>query len=60
MAAPGEPDLAQPGPVDGLAGDEGGAAGGAVLLGVGVGEHHALAGEPVDVGRPVPHDMPWL
>jgi hypothetical protein len=53
---PGEAHLAQPGPVDGLAGDEGGAARGAVLLGVGVGEHHALAGEPVDVRGSVPHD----
>ena len=38
-----------------LAGDEGGAPGGAALLGVGVGEDGALVGDAVDVGRAVAH-----
>src|SRR5271168_4066075 len=39
-----------------LAGDEGGAAGGAALLAVPVGEDRALLTDPVDVGRAVAHD----
>ena len=38
-----------------LAGDEGGAAGGAGLLPVPVGEHRALTADPVDVRRAVAH-----
>ena len=38
-----------------LAGDEGGAAGGAGLLGVEVGEDRAFVGDAVDVGRAVAH-----
>ncbi len=49
------PDLAQPGPVDALAGDERRSAGGAALLAVGVGEAHALVRDPVDVRRAVAH-----
>ena len=48
-------DLGQAGAIDALPGDEGRAAGGAGLLTVGVGEHHAFLGEPVDVGRVVAH-----
>jgi hypothetical protein len=51
----GHPDLAQTGPVHALAGDERRPAGRAALLAVGVGEAHALVGDPVDVGRPVTH-----
>src|SRR5262245_23624077 len=39
-----------------LAGDEGGAPGGAALFAVRVCEHHALARHAVDVRRPVSHD----
>ena len=49
------PDLAQPGPEHALAGDERRPAGRAALLAVGVGEPHALVGDPVDVGRAVAH-----
>jgi hypothetical protein len=38
-----------------LPGDEGRAAGGAALLGIVVGEHHALAGEAVDARGLVSH-----
>jgi hypothetical protein len=47
----GHADLAQAGAEDALAGDEGGAAGGAALLTVVVGEHHAFVGDAVDVRR---------
>ena len=49
------PDLAQPGAVDALTGDERGPTGGAALLTVRVGEAHALVGEPVDVRGAIPH-----
>jgi hypothetical protein len=39
-----------------LSGDEGGAACGATLLAVEVGEHRAFSGDAVDVRRPVAHD----
>ncbi len=51
----GNADLAQPGPVDALAGDERRAAGSAALLAVGVREAHPLVGDTVDVRRPVAH-----
>ena len=47
-------DLQQAGAKRGLAGDECGAAGGAGLLGVVVGEDRALLGDAVDVGRRYP------
>ena len=47
--------LGQPGADRVLAGDERGAAGGAALLAVVVGEGHALVGDAVDVGRAVAH-----
>ena len=51
----GQADLGQPGADRRLAGDEGGAPGGAALLAVPVGEERALLGDPVDVGRAVAH-----
>ena len=51
----GHPHLGQPGADRVLAGDEGGAARGAALLGVVVGEGHAFVGDAVDVGRAVAH-----
>jgi hypothetical protein len=42
-----------------LAGDESGAARGAALLPVPVGEQRAFLGDAIDVGRPVAM-MPWL
>ena len=51
----GQPDLAEPGAEDALAGDERRAPGGAALLAVGVGEAHPLVGDPVDVRRAVAH-----
>ena len=48
-------DLGEAGADRRLAGDEGGAAGGAALLAVPVGEHRALVGDAVDVGRLVAH-----
>ena len=48
-------DLGQAGAHAVLAGDERRPAGGAALLGVVVGEHHAFLGHPVDVGRLVAH-----
>ena len=51
----GKPDLQQPGAHRALAGDEGGAAGGAGLLAVIVGEDRAFVGDAVDVGRAVAH-----
>ena len=51
----GDADLREAGAIDALPGDEGGAARGAGLLAVGVGEHHAFLGEAVDVGRLVAH-----
>ena len=47
--------LAQPGAEHALAGDERRTARRAALLGIGVGEQHALFGYTVDVGRPVAH-----
>jgi hypothetical protein len=52
----GHADLGQSGPVRVLAGDEGGASGGAALLAVVVGEPGAFRGDAVDVGGPVTHD----
>ena len=51
----GQADLGEPGAQRVLAGDEGGAAGGAALLAVEVGEADALVGEAVDVRRLVAH-----
>ena len=51
----GQADLGQAGADRRLAGDEGGAPGGAALLAVPVGEQGALFGDPIDVRRPVPH-----
>ncbi len=51
----GQPDLQQPGPQRALSGDEGGAAGGAGLLAIIVGEDRALVGDAVDVGRAIAH-----
>ncbi len=51
----GQPDLQEAGAHRALAGDEGGAAGGAGLLAVVVGEEPALLGQPVDVGGAVAH-----
>ena len=48
-------DLGQAGAQAGLAGDERRPAGGAALLGVVVGEHHAFLGDAVDVGRLIAH-----
>ena len=48
-------DLRQAGAERRLAGDEGGAARGAALLAVLVGEHRAFLGDAVDVGRLVAH-----
>ena len=48
-------DLGQAGAQAGLAGDERRPAGGAALLGIVVGEHHAFLGDAVDVGRLVAH-----
>ena len=48
-------DLGEAGADRRLAGDEGGAAGGAALLAVPVGEQRALLGDAVDVGRAVAH-----
>ncbi len=52
-------DLRQAGADRRLPGNEGGAAGGAALLAIPVGEHRAFFGDAVDVGRPVAH-MPRL
>jgi hypothetical protein len=51
----GHAHLGQAGAVGVLPGDEGGAAGGAALLAVGIGEAHALVGDAVDVGRAIAH-----
>ena len=51
----GQADLGQAGADRRLAGDEGGAPGGAALLAVPVGEERAFLGDAVDVGRPVAH-----
>ena len=48
-------DLEQAGADRRLSGDEGGAAGGAALLAVVVGEDRAFVGDAVDVGRAVAH-----
>jgi hypothetical protein len=47
--------LAQPSPVDALPGDERRTARRAALLPIRIGEPHPLLGDPVDVGRAVPH-----
>ena len=52
----GQADLGQAGADRRLAGDEGGAAGGAALLAVPVGEDRAFSADAVDVGRAVAHD----
>ncbi|MNP03154.1 hypothetical protein D3C76_950290 [compost metagenome] len=49
----GHADLGQAGTQRGLAGDEGGAAGGAAVFTVVVGEHHAFPGQTIDVRRRV-------
>ena len=51
----GHPHLGQPCAERVLAGNEGGTARGAALLGVVVGEGHAFVGDTVDVGRAVAH-----
>ena len=51
----GQADLGQARAQPVLAGDERRPAGGAALLGVVVGEHHAFLGHAVDVGRLVAH-----
>ena len=51
----GHADLGEAGANGVLAGDERGAAGGAALLRVVVGERNALVADPVDVGRAIPH-----
>ena len=53
--SPRQPHLAQAGAEHALAADEGGAAGGAALLGVVVNEAATLLSNPVDVGGLVPH-----
>ena len=50
-----QPDLQQPGAQRRLSGDEGGAARGAGLLAVVVGEDSALVGDAIDVGRAIAH-----
>ena len=55
MSAPGHADLGQAGAVGVLPGDEGGAAGGAALLAVRIGEAQPLIGDAVDVGGAVAH-----
>ena len=49
-------DLRQAGADRRLPGDEGGAAGGATLLGVIVGENRTLSADAINVRRPVTHD----
>jgi hypothetical protein len=49
-------DLGQPGAQAGLTGEERCPTGGAALLGVAVGEDHASPGDPVDIGRAIPHE----
>src|SRR5262249_30627433 len=51
-----QPDLGQAGADRRLPGDEGGAASGATLLAVEVGEHRARLRDAVDVGRAVAHN----
>ena len=51
----GQAHLAETGAIHALAGDEGGAASGAALLGVIVNELGTFFGDPVDVGRFVAH-----
>jgi hypothetical protein len=48
-------DLQKPRTLGALSGDEGRSAGGAALLAVGIGEQHALLGDPIDVRRLIPH-----
>ena len=51
----GEADLSQAGADRLLPGDEGGAASGATLLAVEVGEHRALSGDAIDIRGAIPH-----
>ena len=51
----GNADLRQSGAIDALSGDERRATRGAGLLAVGIGEHHALLGDAIDVRRLVAH-----
>jgi len=51
----GDPDLRQTGAQRRLAGNERRSSGRTALVGVVVGEHHAFAGDAVDVGRPIAH-----
>ena len=53
--APGRPTLVRPVRIGDWPGDECGAAGGAALLAVPVGEQRAFLGDAVDVGRFVAH-----
>ena len=52
----GDADLGEAGAIDALARDEGRAPRRAGLFSVGIGEHHALARDAVDVGRAVAHE----
>ena len=56
IGAPGMPTLERPVRIDALPGDERRAARRAGLFAIGVGEHHAFLGDPVDVGRLVAHE----
>ena len=55
MVAPGMPTFESPVRNDRLTGDEGRSSSRAALLRVVVGEHHAFAGDAVDIRRAVPH-----
>ena len=55
LLRPRQAHFQKSGPQRALAGDEGGAAGGAGLLAVIVGEYRALIGDAVDVGRAIAH-----
>src|SRR5262249_26209009 len=52
----GQSDFGQSGADRRLAGDEGGAAGGATLLAVPICKQRAFFGDAIDVGRAIPHD----
>ena len=54
-----QPDLEQAGAHRALPGDEGGAAGGAGLLAIIIGEDRTFGGDAVDVGCAISH-LPWL
>ena len=55
IVEPGIPTLAESRAQDRLTGDEGRSPSRAALLGVVVGEHHAFAGDAVDVWRAIAH-----